>query len=171
MAGTLPESEQLDLMMRVSLPTEESTRKLAKALAKSCPGVPFLVTLTGELGAGKSHLVRAFLKKLGVKDAIPSPTYTLCEHYALSKKKTVSHLDLYRLSDPEELEFLGFRDMLDGQGVLIEWPERAGPLLPPADLEIHLIWQDPGRLCWIDAHTDRGVAWLERISPLECAAC
>lgn len=150
----------MDLFMRFSLPTEESTRKLGRALAKHCPAPPFLVTLSGDLGAGKSHLARAFLKKLGVKDAIPSPTYTLCETYQVSKKVTISHLDLYRLADPEELEFLGFRDLLMGQGVLVEWPERAGAALTVPDLEIHLIWQDPGRLCSIDAATPRGEAWL-----------
>ena len=151
--------------MRFPLPTEESTRKLGRALAKSCPATPFLVTLSGELGAGKSHLARAFLKKLGVKEAIPSPTYTLCETYQITKKMTISHLDLYRLADPEELEFVGFRDILAGQGVFVEWPERAGAVLPPADLEIHLIWQDPGRFCWIDARTEHGERWLKEINP------
>lgn len=155
----------MDLFMRFSLPTEESTRKLGRALAKHCPGSPFLVTLSGDLGAGKSHLVRAFLKKLGVKDAIPSPTYTLCETYQVNKKVTISHLDLYRLADPEELDFLGFRDILAGQGVLVEWPERAGAVLPVPDLEIHLIWQDPGRLCAIEAATPLGEAWLSPLNP------
>ena len=82
-------------------------------------------------------------------DAIPSPTYTLCETYLIDQKLTVSHLDLYRLEDPEELELMGFRDMLDGQGLLIEWPERAGPLLPNPDLDIHLTWHDEGRCAGI----------------------
>ena len=130
--------------MRIELIDEVMTSKLGKALAKGCPRSPFLVTLTGNLGAGKSHLARAFLRKLGVTDAIPSPTYTLCETYPIDQKLTVSHLDLYRLEDPEELELMGFRDMLDGQGLLIEWPERAGPLLPNPDLDVHLTWHDEG---------------------------
>lgn len=149
--------------MRIELSNEAMTRKLGKALAKSCPDTPFLVTLTGNLGAGKSHLVRAFLKKLGVVDAIPSPTYTLCETYAVSQGLEVAHLDLYRLEDPEELELLGFRDMLDGQGLLIEWPERAGPLLPTPDLDVHLMWHDPGRMCALSAQTDKGEAWLSNL--------
>jgi tRNA threonylcarbamoyladenosine biosynthesis protein TsaE len=146
--------------MRIELIDESMTRKLGKALAKSCPNPPFLVTLTGNLGAGKSHLARAFLKKLGVTDAIPSPTYTLCETYPIGEKLTVSHMDLYRLEDPEELELIGFRDMLDGQGLLIEWPERAGPLLPAPDLDVHLIWHDEGRMCALSAKSKKGEQWL-----------
>ena len=149
--------------MRIELIDESMTRKLGKALAKSCPKAPFLVALTGNLGAGKSHLARAFLKKLGVTDAIPSPTYTLCETYSISKKLTVSHMDLYRLEDPEELELLGFRDMLDGQGLLIEWPERAGPLLPVPDLDVHLIWHDEGRMCALSAKSKKGEQWLSEL--------
>ncbi len=149
--------------MRIELIDESMTRKLGKALAKSCPKAPFLVTLTGNLGAGKSHLARAFLKKLGVTDAIPSPTYTLCETYPISKKLTVSHMDLYRLEDPEELELMGFRDMLDGQGLLIEWPERAGPLLPAPDLDVHLIWHDEGRMCALSAQSNKGDQWLSEL--------
>ena len=70
--------------MQVELIDESMTNKLGKALAKSCPEAPFFATLRGDLGVGKSHLVRAFLKKLGVTDAIPSPTYTLCETYCMS---------------------------------------------------------------------------------------
>ena len=146
--------------MRIELTDEAMTRKLGKCLAKSCPKAPFLVTLTGHLGAGKSHLARAFLKKLGVSDAIPSPTYTLCETYPIDDQLTVSHLDLYRLEDPEELESFGFRELLDHQGLLIEWPERAGPLLPVADLDVHLMWHDPGRMCVLTAQTEQGEAWL-----------
>ena len=149
--------------MHIELPDEAMTRKLGKSLAKTCPEAPFLVTLTGHLGAGKSHLARAFLKKLGVVDAIPSPTYTLCETYTLSDQMTVSHLDLYRLEDPEELEFFGFRELLDQQGLLVEWPERAGPLLPTADLDVHLIWHDPGRMCVLRAQTPKGEAWLGQL--------
>jgi len=146
--------------MRIELIDESMTRKLGKALAKCCPKAPFLVTLTGNLGAGKSHLARAFLKKLGVADAIPSPTYTLCETYVIGKKLSVSHMDLYRLEDPEELDFMGFRDMLDGQGLLIEWPERAGPLLPSPDLDVHLMWHDDGRMCALSAKSKKGEKWL-----------
>ena len=149
--------------MQIELIDESMTRKLGMALAKSCSEAPFLVTLTGDLGAGKSHLARAFLKKLGVTDAIPSPTYTLCEIYLISKQLTVSHMDLYRLEDPEELELMGFRHMLDRQGLLIEWPERAGPLLPTPDLDVHLMWHDEGRLCALSAKSEKGEQWLDKL--------
>ncbi len=150
--------------MRIDLVNEAMTRELGQALASSCPKIPFLVTLTGNLGAGKSHLARAFLQKLGVTDAIPSPTYTLCETYTINKKISISHMDLYRLEHPEELEFLGFRDMLDGQGLLIEWPERAGTFLPNSDLDVHLMWHNEGRLCVLSAKTNKGKDWLAELT-------
>ena len=149
--------------MHIELIDEVMTRKLGKALAKCCPQSPFLVTLTGNLGAGKSYLARAFLKKLGVTDAIPSPTYTLSETYPINQKLTVSHMDLYRLEDPQELELIGFRDILDDQGLLIEWPERAGPLLPTPDLDVHLIWHDEGRTCALSAKSKKGKLWLSAL--------
>jgi tRNA threonylcarbamoyladenosine biosynthesis protein TsaE len=72
-------------------------------------------------------------------------------------------MDLYRLEDPEELELMGFRDMLDRQGLLIEWPERAGPLLPAADLDVHLMWHDEGRLCALSAKSEKGEQWLDKL--------
>ena len=149
--------------MRIDLVNEAMTRELGQALARGCPKIPFLVTLTGNLGAGKSHLARAFLQTLGVTDAIPSPTYTLCETYTINKKIHISHMDLYRLEHPEELELLGFRDMLDGQGLLIEWPERAGTFLPTSDLDVHLMWHNEGRLCVLSAKTDKGEEWLSEL--------
>ena len=149
--------------MRIELIDESMTGRRGQALARSCSEAPFLVTLTGNLGVGKSHLARAFLTKLGVTDAIPSPTYTLCETYLIRKQLSVSHMDLYRLEDPEELELMGFRDMLDRQGLLIEWPERAGPLLPAADLDLHLMWHDEGRLCALSAKSEKGEQWLDKL--------
>ena len=93
-----------------------------------------IVTLSGELGAGKSTFARGLLRALGVQGTIKSPSYTLLETYELPTV-TVIHLDLYRLRDPEELENLGLADYhRDGFLWLIEWPERAGGRLPEADL-------------------------------------
>ena len=155
--------------MQVELIDESMTNKLGKALAKSCPEAPFLVTLRGDLGVGKSHLVRAFLKKLGVTDTIPSPTYTLCETYIINRKLVISHMDLYRLQDPEELEFLGFREMLDRQGLLIEWPERAASLLPFSDLDLHLMWKGERRMCLLAAKSEKGEHWLSNLEVLNAA--
>ena len=94
-------------------------------------------------------------EKLGVTDTIPSPTYTLCETYTINRTQVISHMDLYRLQDPEELEFLGFREMLDGHGVLIEWPERAASFLPSPDLDLHLMWDGDRRICALAAKSEK----------------
>jgi tRNA threonylcarbamoyladenosine biosynthesis protein TsaE len=96
------------------------------------------VHLTGDLGAGKTTLVRGFLRRAGVDGAIRSPTYTLVEQYATGFGP-VYHLDLYRLSDPEELEFLGLRDLCAANALyFVEWPERGLGFLPAADLVIEI---------------------------------
>lgn len=109
-----------------------------------------LIFLCGQLGVGKTTLVRGLLRALGVEGAVRSPTYTLIEPYDVgseSRPKRVFHLDLYRLADPEELDYLGWREALgDGGLLLIEWPERGAGVLPPPDLRIDLAMRPPGRL-------------------------
>lgn len=93
-----------------------------------------LIFLQGDLGSGKTTFTQLFLKAAGVKEPVKSPTYSLFESYQ-SPTGSYVHMDLYRLSDPEELYFLGIEEILDGsQVVLIEWPSKAEVLLPPADL-------------------------------------
>ncbi len=97
-----------------------------------------LVTLSGNLGAGKTTLTRGFIHAVGHTGAVKSPTYTLVEPYDINGRN-IMHFDLYRLSDPEELEYLGFRDYLDGTSLcLIEWPEKANGFLPEPDLAISI---------------------------------
>ena len=119
-----------------------------------------VVFLRGELGAGKTTLVRGLLRGLGHTGAVKSPTYTLVEPYRVADRM-IYHFDLYRLKDPEELEFLGVRDYLSGSGIcLIEWPERGAGVLAGADLEFAIERSPDGRVVRVQAHTARGTAVL-----------
>jgi len=114
---------------------EAAMRSLGLMLA-ACLPTPAVVTLSGELGVGKSVLARAIIHSLGYSGAVKSPTYTLVETYATATY-SIAHMDLYRLTDPEELYYIGFDDVLAQHDlVLIEWPEQAGEFLPVADLAI-----------------------------------
>jgi len=118
---------------------------LGACMAKAFARKPLLLFLDGDLGAGKTTLVRGYLRGLGYQGSVRSPTYTLVEPYPL-EGLTVYHLDLYRLSDPEELEFLGGREIFSGaHQVLVEWPDRGQGWLPEPDLHLLLTYQDSGR--------------------------
>ena len=118
------------------------------------------VQLEGELGAGKTTLVAGVLAAFGVKGPVRSPTYTLVEPYELNGR-FLYHMDLYRLTDPNEIEPLGVRELLvPGAVLLIEWPQRARGRLPPADLSISIEYEDPpaeGRRVQVTS-TSRGAA-------------
>lgn len=121
-----------------------------------------LIYLSGDLGAGKTTLVRGLIRRLGHQGAVRSPTYTLVEPYD-SIEPPVVHLDLYRLSDPEELEYLGLRDLLERRGlILVEWPERGRGVLPPADIELAIAHCDDRRRVRISA----GQEWAPLLAPL-----
>ena len=118
---------------------------LGGRIAARLGGNAACVTLVGELGAGKTTLVRAILRALGYAGVVRSPTYTLMEEYPLSQP--VLHLDLYRLADPEELEYLGLRDALVEQPLIfVEWPERGEGMLPDIDIAIQIDYQGTGRI-------------------------
>lgn len=140
-----------------------ATEQLGRALARSRPPQA-VVYLHGDLGAGKSTLARALLRGLGVQGAIRSPTYSLVERYPLAGDDEAWHLDLYRIGDAGELEFLG----LDGAPAnlwLVEWPERGAGALPPADLEVVLALERSGRRVELRAGSPAGRDWLERLEP------
>jgi len=106
---------------------------------------PCVIYLEGDLGTGKTTLVRGILRGLGHQGSVRSPTYTLIEPYEVTGS-CLYHLDLYRLSDPGELEYLGVRDLLgECSLLLVEWPERGGGRLPPPDLRIRIEHAPPGR--------------------------
>ncbi|MET0065133.1 MAG: tRNA (adenosine(37)-N6)-threonylcarbamoyltransferase complex ATPase subunit type 1 TsaE [Candidatus Thiodiazotropha sp.] len=123
---------------------ESEQENLGRLLAKhSLP--PCIIYLAGDLGAGKTTLVRGFLRGLGYTGRVKSPTYTLMEPYEL-KDCACYHFDLYRLADPEELEYLGLQDMLSPQAYwLVEWPERGRGGLPAADLLVNIHHQGDAR--------------------------
>ena len=148
-------------MQQILLPDSDATDALGRALALTRVS-PAVVHLRGDLGAGKSTLARALLRALGVQGAIRSPTYTLVERYPLEDGEAW-HLDLYRIGDAGELEFLGLDE---GTAVLwlVEWPERGGSSLPKADLVIGLSVEGLGRQARLDALSGNGEAWLSRLS-------
>ena len=142
------------------LANEAATRRLGAALATALPSpaAGLLVTLSGELGAGKSTLARALLVALGHDGPVPSPTYTLVEPYELDAGN-VYHVDLYRIGSADELEYLGWDELADGLR-LVEWPERVAGLADSADLAVELGYAGDGRRARLTAGSERGAALL-----------
>lgn len=142
----------------------EAMERLGAALGAHLRGGE-VIYLIGDLGVGKTTLVRGLLRGRGHRGPVRSPTFTLVEPYELPPL-TLYHLDLYRLADPEELEWIGIRDLLGAVSVaLVEWPERGRGVLPAADLSVTIRYQDPGR--WVtltgqSAAGDRLVGQLDK---------
>jgi tRNA threonylcarbamoyladenosine biosynthesis protein TsaE len=143
--------------MQLALPDSAATERAGAELGPLLPG-DVVIYLQGDLGAGKTTLVRGLLRSLGHAARVPSPTYTLIEPYSLAGRE-LKHLDLYRIADPEELAFLGIRDM--GGVLLIEWPERGEHFLPSADLVCQLEVRAPGRVLEAEGRTGKGRALSE----------
>lgn len=138
--------------MEIELPNPDAQLAFGERIGRLLPR-RLVVYLEGELGTGKTTLVRGILRGLGHSGPVRSPTYTLIEPYELPAAR-VYHLDLYRLSDPEELEYLGLRDLSGEDAVLlVEWPERGAGTLPPPDLITRIRYQEKGRHLTLDAMT------------------
>ena len=143
---------------------EAEQEALGAALARTCRA-PALIYLDGDLGAGKTTLVRGWLRSLGHAGAVKSPTYTLIEPYEIDGQ-SIYHLDLYRLGDPGELEYLGLREMLAEDAVLlIEWPQRGLGWLPTPDLEILIEHMAGGRRLTLTANSPTGGTMLTGLEP------
>jgi tRNA threonylcarbamoyladenosine biosynthesis protein TsaE len=147
--------------MLLQLADTAMTEALGRALAATRPAQA-VVHLQGDLGAGKSTLARALLRALGVEGAIRSPTYTLVERYPIPGGEAW-HLDLYRIGGAGELDFLGLDDAVATLW-LVEWPERAGPAMPTADLLVGLEMSGNGRSACLQAQSDIGLAWLAELA-------
>jgi len=152
---------------------EADTAAFARELAQRPALLNAIIALRGDLGAGKTTLVRHLLRALGIGGRIKSPTYAVVEPYSLPMPAHTStstgtigspvyHFDFYRFTDPREWEDAGFRDLFAGPGLkLCEWPDQAAGLMPKADLDITLeLLDDDSRAVHLHAHTPRGEALL-----------
>ncbi|TCV91785.1 tRNA threonylcarbamoyladenosine biosynthesis protein TsaE [Luteibacter rhizovicinus] len=146
----------------IILADEEATMALGKHFASLVPG-GLVMYLHGDLGAGKTTFARAFLGAIGVGERIKSPTYSLVEGYEVDGRLAF-HLDLYRIADPGELEWLGLDSLAEpGAIVLVEWPERGTGALPAADIVLDLRRDGTGRVATWHAFGDRGRRAIEAL--------
>lgn len=151
----------------IELVDESASVAFGEALGQALALLPdaVVIHLRGDLGAGKTTLSRGILRALGHQGAVKSPTYTLVEIYELAGRR-LYHFDLYRLGDPEELEYMGIRDYFTDTSVcLIEWPDRGQGILPDADLQIELEPFLSGRQARLFPHSARGRSLLEHLQP------
>ena len=166
--------------LTLELPDEHATDRLGQALAhlaaalkpdalgKLLPGPSAggRIHLKGDLGAGKTALVRAFLRQCNISGRIKSPSYALLESYKVSNLYFY-HLDFYRFSENTDWLDAGFRDLFKNNAlILIEWPERAGSLLSDPDLLIELSYAGVGRIATLSAYSEKGLSWINALPPL-----
>ena len=145
--------------MIIDLPTERASEDIAARLT-ACLAAPLVMTFSGQIGAGKTTLIRAMLRCLGITTAIKSPTFALVETYQLERMQ-FHHMDLYRVQDESELDYIGFRDYFTSDAVCcIEWPERVSGCLEQVDIEFSLRLNGVGREMQVCALSPAGTAVL-----------
>ncbi len=151
--------------MKRHLPDEAATIAFGEELLNALPEdlAGWTLLLSGELGAGKSTFARALIRAAGHDGAVPSPTYTLVEPYAVSRGN-IYHVDLYRVAVEEELRYLGWNELDDGCRI-VEWPDRAPGLTAQADLSIVFSYAGTGRDVEVTALSDRAKKVAGRVSP------
>jgi tRNA threonylcarbamoyladenosine biosynthesis protein TsaE len=143
---------------------QSDTEQLAVRMALLCPK-GMVIYLQGGLGAGKSTFARAFIHRLGYLGSVKSPTYSLLEAYRLEDGSEAVHMDLYRLADPEEVDYLALDAYENNAKVLlIEWPDKGGGHIPAADLVIDFITLEDGREIRIQAVSPRAMHWISAIT-------
>lgn len=153
--------------MQISLVDDAATQAAGAKFSAHCPTSQCTIHLLGDLGAGKTTFVRGFLRGLGYLGKVKSPTYGLVEEYEVATR-AIYHFDLYRLMDPEELDYLGMDDYFRGESInLIEWPQRAAGMLPTADVVIHLHYEQQSRLALCEPTSKIGEGWLNALSQIK----
>lgn len=140
----------------MELINQEASEQFARQLA-NCLSTPLVIGFSGDIGTGKTTIIRAMLQHLGIQSAIKSPTFSLVESYQLSDSFVLHHFDLYRIHHEDELDYLGFRDYFSPSSVCcIEWAEKAGKALPYLDIRFTLKIKGAGREVYIETMTSAG---------------
>lgn len=139
-------------------------QQLMRTICSISATQPIVLYINGELGAGKTTLSRGMIQGLGYQGNVKSPTYTLVEEYNIASKN-IYHFDLYRLSDPEELEFMGIRDYFGANCIcLIEWAERGNGILNPADLFVNIHYHQQARQLELVANSNIGTQIIQQLN-------
>jgi tRNA threonylcarbamoyladenosine biosynthesis protein TsaE len=148
----------------VYLPSEQATEQFACILSQ-CIHAPCVLTFSGEIGMGKTTLIRALFRSMGITESVKSPTFSLVEHYAIESLQVVlHHLDLYRVADTMELEYIGFRDFFTPQAICcIEWPERVDLSMVPVDIAFSFTQQGSGREIMMRGKSVRGCECIGKL--------
>lgn len=154
-------------MLSLDLPDEAATLALGARIARALDA-GLTIWLSGDLGAGKTTLTRGLLREMGFTGRVKSPTYTLVELYSFTRFN-LYHFDLYRFAEPDEWEDAGFREYFNAASVcLVEWPDKAGGLLPPPDMVVGLDFRDDGqgdgRTARIEGLTEAGRACIAHMT-------